>query len=94
MKKLIEKVENLKQSLEQEQEVLEIKRLNKKIQDNKELSDLIRRYHLEQTEDLKQEIIKDPLFREYKEQETNLNLLIFKINNELKKINAKDKCSL
>ena len=94
MKKLIEKVENLKQSLEQEQEVLEIKRLNKKIQDNKELSDLIRRYHLEQTEELKKEIIKDPLFREYKEQETNLNLLIFKINNELKKINAKDKCSL
>ena len=94
MKKLIEKVENLKENLGQQLEVLEIKRLNKKIQDNKELSDLIRRYHLYQKEELKQEIIKNPLFREYKEKETELNLLILKINSELKKITKKDKCGL
>ena len=36
----------------------------------------------------------DELFRKYKEKETDLNILILKINKELKQITKKDKCGL
>ena len=37
---------------------------------------------------------EETLYKEYKEAETNLNILILKINKELKKINSKGKCGL
>lgn len=94
MEKLIEKVENLKNVLNQDAIILDLKALNKEISSDTELVALLTKYHNSPTEELKQEIIKKPIFQKYKEKETELNLLIWKINNELKQITKKDKCNL
>ena len=55
---------------------------------------LIEKYNYTQDERIKEKIISNEEFREYKHQETELNLLILEINQELKKITKKDKCGL
>ena len=77
MNELIDKVENLKRSLDESQEVQDLLRLNNQINPQ---------------ESLKQEIIKHPLFLKYKEKETDLNVLILMINQELKKLKDKGSC--
>ena len=67
---------------------------NKKIKDSKELQEEINKYKERLNNNLKEEIYNDSLYKEYKEAETNLNILILKINKELKKINSKGKCGL
>lgn len=94
MKKLIEQVEILKKSLDNTTEVKNIIILNKKIKDSKELQEKINKYKERLNNNLKEEIYNDSLYKEYKEAETNLNILILKINKELKKINSKGKCGL
>lgn len=94
MEKLIEKIDKLKNTLDKEEIVIEIRQLNKLVQQDSNLIDLISRYHITKDEQLKQEILKSDLFREYKEKETELNLLILQINSKLKKITKKDKCQL
>lgn len=94
MEKLIEQVEILKKSLDKTTEVKNIIILNKKIKDSKELQEKINKYKERLNNNLKEEIYNDSLYKEYKEAETNLNILILKINKELKKINSKGKCGL
>lgn len=94
MEKLIEQVEILKKSLDNTTEVKNIIILNKKIKDSKELQKKINEYKERLNNNLKEEIYNDSLYKEYKEAETNLNILILKINKELKKINSKGKCGL
>lgn len=94
MEKLIELVEILKKSLDNTTEVKNIIILNKKIKDSKELQEKINKYKERLNNNLKEEIYNDSLYKEYKEAETNLNILILKINKELKKINSKGKCGL
>lgn len=94
MEKLIEQVEILKESLDNTTEVKNIIILNKKIKDSKELQEKINEYKERLNNNLKEEIYNDSLYKEYKEAETNLNILILKINKELKKINSKGKCGL
>ena len=94
MEKLIEQVEILKKSLDNTTEVKNIIILNKKIKDSKELQEKINKYKERLNNNLKEEIYNDSLYKEYKEAETNLNILILKINKELKKINSKAKCGL
>lgn len=94
MEKLIEQVEILKKSLDNTTEVKNIIILNKKIKDSKELQEKINKYKKRLNNNLKEEIYNDSLYKEYKEAETNLNILILKINKELKKINSKGKCGL
>ncbi|CCY79937.1 unknown [Mycoplasma sp. CAG:877] len=94
MEKLIEQVEILKKSLDNTTEVKNIIILNKKIKDSKELQEKINEYKERLNNNLKEEIYNDSLYKEYKEAETNLNILILKINKELKKINSKGKCGL
>lgn len=94
MEKLIEQVEILKKSLDNTTEVKNIIILNKKIKDSKELQEKINKYKERLNNNLKEEIYNDSLYKEYKEAETNLNILILKINKELKKINSKGKCGL
>ena len=86
MEELIEKVENLKKSINETNEVQELLRLNKEIMKDKELLSKIKEYQITQKESLKQEIIKHPLFLKYKEKETDLNVIILMINQELKKL--------
>ncbi len=93
MEELIEKVENLKKSINETNEVQELLRLNKEIMKDKELLSKIKEYQTTQKESLKQEIIKHPLFLKYKEKETDLNVIILMINQELKKLKEKGTCS-
>lgn len=92
MNELIEKVENLKKSIDKTTEVQDLLRLNKKILKDKELLSKIKEYQVTQDERIKKEIIKHPLFLKYKEKETDLNILILKINQELKKLKDKGSC--
>ena len=94
METLIEKVNELKDSLSSTKEVLDIKELNEKIKKDKKLLSLLNEYHLYPKEETKKQILDNELFRKYKEKETDLNILILKINSELKQITKKDKCGL
>ena len=94
METLIEKVNELKDSLSNTKEVLDIKELNKEIKKDKKLIELLNEYHLYPKEETKKQILNNELFRKYKEKETDLNVLILKINKELKQITKKDKCGL
>ena len=93
MEKLIEKVENLKSSLDNTDIVKSVKSINEEIMKDKELFELIKRYNETFDEDIKKKIINHKLFLDYKHQETELNLLIMDINSKLKNINSKGKCS-
>lgn len=94
MEELYVKINNLKQTLDDTKTIKEIKRLTKKINENKELLELIEKYNYTQDERIKEQIISNEEFMEYKHHETELNLLILEINQELKKITKKDKCGL
>lgn len=90
----MEKIDKLKEILDKEDSVIRIKELNKKVQQDSNLVDLLSKYHHTKDDKLKQEILNSSLFREYKKQEAELNLLILEINSKLKQITKKDKCQL
>lgn len=90
----MEKVDNLLDSIDNTKQVKDIKVINKLIMEDKELLDLIKRYNETQDENLKKEIINNKLFKDYKEKETELNILILDINSKLKDISNKGKCGL
>ena len=94
MNELMELVENFKKSLDNTKEVQEIKEYNKKISKDKDLLSKIKKYNDTKDESLKKEILSNKLFNEYKEKEIDFNILILKINKELKRISTKKGCSL
>ena len=94
MNELMELVDNLKKSLDNTKEVQDIKDYNKKISLDKDLLDKIKKYRETQDESLKKEILSNKLFQEYKDKEIDFNILILKINKELKRISSKKGCSL
>lgn len=94
MNELMELVDNFKKSLDKTKEVQEIKEYNKKISLDKDLLDKIKKYKETQDESLKKEVLSNKLFQEYKEKEIDFNVLILKINKELKRISSKKGCSL
>lgn len=94
MENLIEKVNNLKEELNKEECILNIKRLNKELINNKDLINKIKRYHQTKDDNIKEELYKNSLIKEYKETETDINILIMKINQKLKLIDNKGKCGL
>lgn len=94
MEKVYEKLDNLKKQLDTAECIKELKKLNKEIQKDKELISLIEKYNATKDEQIKKQIICNELFQKYKQQETELNILILEINQELKKITKKDKCGL
>ena len=89
MEELIEKVDNLKNTLDNCKEIVDLKEYNQKIMKEKDLLQDIKDYNETGDEKIKERIISHPLFREYKKKETDCNLLIMAINQELKKINHK-----
>ncbi len=93
MNELIDKVEQLKRSIDDTKEVKELLRLNKKIMQDKDLLNKIKEYQVNPQESLKEEIVGHPLFLKYKEKETDLNVIILMINQELKKLKEKGTCS-
>lgn len=94
MNELMELVDNFKKELDMTKEVQDIKDYNKKISKDKDLLSKIKKYNDTKDESLKKEILSNKLFNEYKEKETDFNILILKINKELKRISTKKGCSL
>lgn len=94
MEELIEKIEALKMCLDNTEEVKNIKSLNLKVIENKELLNKIKLYNQTKKESLKEEITSNELYKEYKKAETELNILILQINSKLKKISKKGKCGI
>lgn len=94
METLFEKIEILKKEIEKDKRVVKIKELNKKVAKDKELIELIKSYNTYKDEKTKKQILENKLFRQYKEAETDLNILILEINKKLKTITNKGKCGL
>lgn len=94
MEELLKKIEQLKKEISKDKRVIEIKRLNEKLNQEKSIIDLIEKYNITKDENIKKKILENQLFREYKQAETELNILILEINKELKTITNKGKCSL
>ena len=92
MEELIEKVENLKNELDKTEPIVNIKKLNKKIKEDKELRTLLEKYKSTNNINVKEKIMSNELFKKYKEEETNINFIILEINKRLKEINSKGKC--
>ena len=92
MNELIDKVDNLKKALDEEKEIIKLKEINELIMKDKELLKDIEEYNLKHDEQIKNRIINNKLFREYKHSEAECNYIILEINKRLKEINNKGKC--
>lgn len=92
MEEIIEKIDNLIKELEKQEEIIEIKKVNEELKKDKELKNLIERY--KEDKSLLKEIENNKLFQKYKEKETDLNILILKINKRLQEITNKGNCHL
>lgn len=90
----MEKVENLITALNNTSTIKELEEINKKVEKDLELKKLLEEYSTTKNEELKKRIIENKTFQEYKEKETEVNLLIMDINQRLKKIKKKEDCSL
>jgi len=93
MNELIENVDNLKKSLDENDEIIKLKEINELIMKDKELLKDIENYNLTKDEKIKERIINNKLFREYKHSEAECNFIILEINKKLKEISNKGKCN-
>ncbi len=94
MNELMNKIDILKQELDNTKEVKDIISINNEIIKDKELLSNIKKYNETHDEKVKEKILSNKLFKEYKDKEIDLNVLILSINKRLKEINNKGKCSL
>lgn len=92
MNRLYQEIENLKQSLEEEQQIKELVESLKKIKKNQKLIDKIKKYHQNPSKELEKEIMATNEIKEYKHLETEVNFLILEMRQELKKITGKRGC--
>ena len=92
MEELMNKIENLKNSMDKEEVIQRIKKLNKEVEKDEELLYLVNDYKNNPNEEKKMLIYSNELYKKYKESETDLNILIMSINNKLKEINNKRSC--
>lgn len=92
MNELIEKTEKLKESIDKADVVKEYKKSKEKIERNKDLISKIKQYKESDNQKIKEEILNNQEYRDYKKRETDINILILEINHELKKISNKGKC--
>ncbi|MBQ9019141.1 MAG: hypothetical protein IJ097_02365 [Bacilli bacterium] len=93
MNELIEKVEDLKETLDKNEEIVNLKKINEEIMKDKELLEEIKKYQETNDLELKNKIINNSLFQKYKHSEAECNFIILEINKKLKEINNKGKCS-
>ena len=91
MEKLLEKIENLIESINNTEEIIKLKSLNEELMKDNELLHKIKLFNETKDEKLKEKIINHPLLSEYRHSETDCNLLIMGINQKLKKAFDKDK---
>lgn len=92
MEELIEKLEQLKNEISSLEVVKQLQKRKEEIMNDSSLVKNINDYKKCPKESLKKEIISSPSFLAYKETETEIDLLIFQINQEFKKIRKKYDC--
>lgn len=92
MNELMNSVDNFLDELDSSSLVLNLKEVLNKVKKDKELVKLLEEYNTYPKEDIKNEIIKNKTFQEFKIKETELNLFIMEINQKLKTISKKGKC--
>ena len=86
MNELYELVNKLKLSLDNLDDIKNIKTINKELENNKELLDKIKLFRKTNDLNIKKEILKENLFKEYKKSEGVINLLILDMNSKLKEL--------
>ena len=92
MNELIDKVENLKSELNSSSLILDIKECLERIDSDPELKRLLDEYSIYPREDIKNKILENSTFQEFKIKETELNLFIMEMNLKLKNITRKGSC--
>lgn len=92
MKELMEKLEQLKNEISNEDVVRKYLEAKKEIFNDKELISKIEEYNRSFSTKLKQEIMNSPSFLSYKEKETDVNVLILAINQKFKELNYTFDC--
>ena len=86
MNELYELVNKLKLSLDNLDDIKNIKTINKELENNKDLLDKIKLFRKTNDLNIKKEILKENLFKEYKKSEGVINLLILDMNSILKEL--------
>ena len=86
MNELYELVNKLKLSLDNLDDIKNIKTINKELDNNKDLLDKIKLFRKTNDLNIKKEILKENLFKEYKKSEGVINLLILDMNSILKEL--------
>ena len=94
MEELMNKLDNLIIALDKLESVKELKQMNQLIEKDGELKELLEEYSKTNKKEVKEKIINNKNFQKYKDKETEINLLILKINQELKKISKNGECNL
>ena len=92
MNELMNSVDNFLDELDSSSLVLNLKEVLNKVKEDKKLVKLLEEYNTYPKENIKNEIIKNKTFQEFKIKETELNLFIMEINQKLKTISKKGKC--
>lgn len=83
--------DNLIKSLENSNEIKTLKEKNKLLLKQKDLLKDIEDYKSNPSEELREKIIHNPFYREYKKCENDCNFLILGINQRLKEVTKKGK---
>lgn len=91
MEELIEKVEDVIDALDESSLICDLKKEQEELMKDEKLLKKISEYKSTRNELLKEEILQNTFYRDYKEMETNCNFLIWEINQRLKKIVEKEK---
>lgn len=88
MNELIEKVDILKKELNKDENIIKIKELNNKLKKDLELQKLIEEYRVTRNEEIREKIISNTLYLEYKHIENEINFIVLKIRSKLKNITS------
>ena len=92
MNELMDQLDNLKNELDASSMVMDIRSLLKRIEEDTELSSMLKDYQVRPNDELKNKILESDLFQEYKIKETELNLFIMEVNQRLGVIHKKGGC--
>ncbi len=92
MNELYEKVDQLKNILDETKEIKQIKKLNQELKQDEKLKKLIQEYKENPQKEKKDQIEGNSLYRRYKLAENEVNFMILKIRARLKQISGKGMC--
>ena len=89
MNELYQRINELKNNLDNESCIQDLIVSMEEIKNNEKLVSQIRAYNIKRSDELKRKILSNNEIIKYKHQETEVNLLILEIRKELKRITSK-----